>query len=147
VAPILDKGGTARPAAPPDALPVTELAADPADRRTVLVVDDVAAVGSFVVYVLVGGGYDVQLAFDQSGAIAAARAGRIDLLLSDVVLEDEFDGLDVGDAVRAIQPDVKVLFMSGQGATRFASSIRDALIEKPFTAAQLLERVESALAD
>jgi DNA-binding response OmpR family regulator len=112
----------------------------------VLVVDDVAAVGSFVVYVLVGGGYDVQLAFDHAGAIAAARAGRIDLLLSDVVLEDAFDGLDVGEAVRAIQPNVKVLYMSGRGATRFASSIRDALIAKPFTAAELLERVESALA-
>jgi DNA-binding NtrC family response regulator len=127
-------------------LAVTTLDINPGDRRTVLVVDDVAAVGSFVVYVLVGGGYDVKLAFDQSGAVAAAREGRIDLLLSDVVLDDEFDGLDVGDAVRAIQPAVKVLFMSGHGATRYASSIRDALIEKPFTSAQLLERVESALA-
>jgi len=122
------------------------LDSDPNDRRTVLVVDDVPEVGTYVAKVLADGGYDVKLAFDQAGAVAAAWEGRIDLLLSDVVLEDQFDGLDVVAAVRSIHPAVSVLFMSGQGVTRYADSIRDALLAKPFSSAELLERVASMLA-
>jgi two-component system cell cycle sensor histidine kinase/response regulator CckA len=115
------------------------------ERRTVLVVDDDAAVGSFVFQTLLAGGYDVKLAFDEQGAVTAAREGRIDLLISDIVLGDAHDGLDVQESVRSIQPAVRVLFMSGYGSTRYANTIREALLEKPFSPNQLLERVELAL--
>jgi two-component system, NtrC family, response regulator AtoC len=124
----------------PSALP------EPDNVRTVLVVDDDAAVGSFVMQVLIGGGYHVKLAFDERGAVEAAREGRIDLLLSDIVLGNAFDGLDVKDAVCSIQPTVRVLFMSGYGSTRYASTIREDLLVKPFSPVQLLERVELTLA-
>jgi DNA-binding NtrC family response regulator len=118
----------------------------PGDRKTVLVVDDDSAVGRFVVQVLKTGGYDARLAVDEPGAVAAASETHIDLLLSDVVLGGAADGLDVREAVRAIQPAVPVLFMSGYGSPQYADTLRENHLQKPFSSAQLLGSVELALA-
>jgi DNA-binding NtrC family response regulator len=119
----------------------------PADRKTVLVVDDDATAGAFVGHVLKGGGFDVRLVVDQRGAVAAASESHIDLLVSDIVLGGATDGLDVLDAVRAIQPAVPVLFMSGYGSPLYANTIRENHLQKPFSPALLLGSVERALVD
>lgn len=116
-----------------------------ADRKTVLVVDDDSAVGGFVLHVLKAGGYDARLAFDEPSAVAAASETHIDLLLSDVVLGGAADGLDVHDAVRAIQPAVPVLFMSGYDSPQYADTLQENHLQKPFSPAQLLGSVELAL--
>ena len=71
------------------------------DGRLVLVVDDNATVGSFVVAVLESGGYQATHVTDERAAVPAAREARFDLLLPDVVLDAGIDGVDAEDRVRA----------------------------------------------
>jgi two-component system, cell cycle sensor histidine kinase and response regulator CckA len=106
----------------------------------ILVVDDDPAVGYYVSEVLRGAGYKVSAAADLEQAEAVAKASKVDLLVSDVVL-GAVDGLDVEEALRGIQPGVKTLFMSGYARPRYGTASADPVLVKPFAAAELLERV------
>jgi DNA-binding response OmpR family regulator len=108
----------------------------------VLVVDDDPAVGYYVAEVLRGAGYEVSAVADLEQAEAVANGGKVDLLLSDVVL-GAVDGLGIEEAVREIQPEVKTLFMSGYARPRYGTASADPVLVKPFTAAELLERVDA----
>jgi DNA-binding response OmpR family regulator len=106
----------------------------------VLVVDDDPAVGYYVSEVLRAAGYKVSSAADLEQAEAVAKASKVDLLVSDVVL-GAVDGLDIEEALRGIQPEVKTLFMSGYARPRYGTASADPILVKPFAAADLLERV------
>jgi len=106
----------------------------------VLVVDDDPTVGYYVSEVLRAAGYQVSSAADLEQAQAVANGSKVDLLVSDIVL-GAVDGLDVEEAVRGIQPDVKTLFMSGYARPRYGTASADPVLVKPFEAAELLERV------
>jgi DNA-binding response OmpR family regulator len=108
----------------------------------VLVVDDDPAVGYYVSEVLRAAGYEVSAAANFEQAEAVAGSSKVDLLLSDIVL-GIVDGLDVEEAVRRIQPAVKTLFMSGYARPRYGTASADPVLVKPFTAADLLERVDA----
>jgi two-component system cell cycle sensor histidine kinase/response regulator CckA len=124
------------------------------DRRrtgTILVVEDESGVRRLVESFLRGAGHTVLVAPDASQALALAggHAGRIDLLLTDVVMPG-MNGRELHQALRAGRPALPVLYMSGYPA--LPSSLqdlvdgdRDAFIAKPFTRAQLLARVEAML--
>ncbi len=110
--------------------------------RTVLVVDDDRAVLRFVSTVLRRHGYDVLEAASGPEAIDTAKehAGRLDLLLTDVMMP-ELDGPALWQKLSRQRPDVRVLYMSGAAepdgefqATRF--------LAKPFSVADLLEMVQ-----
>ena len=91
------------------------------------------------------------LADDGMHAIRLARThdGPLDLLLTDVVMPQVL-GKDVAEAVRAIRPEVKVLYMSGYapaGARRHRVRWKPgvSLLEKPFSEAVLLAAVREVL--
>jgi two-component system response regulator MprA len=111
----------------------------------ILVVDDDPAVGLYVESVLKKAGYEVSVAADLSGAKEAAARSPLDVIVSDVVL-GPVDGLDIDEAIKALQPNVKTLFMSGYARPRYGNGCDDPILVKPFEAAELLERVEAALA-
>jgi two-component system cell cycle sensor histidine kinase/response regulator CckA len=130
--------------------------ADPLPRstggQTILVIEDEPAVAEFCRRILVSLDYQVILAGDGLSAIEAAttHAGPIDLILSDVILP----GMRGPEAVAAIQmryPAVAVLYASGFTADAITERgvLPDGvmLVEKPFTAASLAERVAVALQD
>ena len=82
--------------------------------ETVLVVDDEAVVRMLIVDVLEEAGYRAIEAGDGPSALKILQSGTpVDLLITDVGLPNGMNGRQVADAGRALQPDMKVLFVTG----------------------------------
>ena len=112
--------------------------------------EDEVALRRYVRAVLEQNGYSV---LEAGSAVSALQAvisppRRVHLLLTDVVLP-QVSGPELGRRLRALQPDVKILYMSGYSeslVSRHGVLEPDAeLIQKPFDAASLLLRVRKSL--
>lgn len=118
--------------------------------EVVLVVDDDPAVLRVASKVLSRGGYEVLEAGGgmQALSIAEERNGRIDLLLTDVVMP-EMGGRKLSEAIYARYPHVRILFMSAY--TEDEMIVRGVLVaevsflSKPFTVDGLRSKVRSVL--
>jgi DNA-binding NtrC family response regulator len=135
-----------RPSSEPAAPPL--LAAE--SPATVLVVEDNKAVRELIERVLSSAGYSVHVAATPTDAraICSAAPGRIDLMLTDVVMPD-MSGPLLARQLRAARPEMKLILMSGySGAAlqeRDESLANVAFLEKPFSSVQVLRAVRSAL--
>jgi PAS domain S-box-containing protein len=118
--------------------------------ETVLVVEDEGAMRELTRRLLVRHGYTVLATGTGAEAleIAAGHAGRIDLLLTDVVMPKML-GPDVAARLCAIRPESRVLYMSGYAGSVLASqgtlAPGIALLEKPFGEPLLLAKVREVL--
>jgi CheY-like chemotaxis protein len=137
-------------AAPAPGSPPPRPARSARGDETVLVVEDDPRVREVTVRALRGAGYRVLAAGDgrEALAVAAAEAGPIDLLLTDVVMP-ELGGRQVAEALGSRHPAPRVLFVSGYTQdTIVHHGVLDAGVEflpKPFTASVLLARVREVL--
>ncbi|HTI05591.1 MAG TPA: response regulator [Gemmatimonadales bacterium] len=118
--------------------------------ETVLVVEDVAAVRAVACEMLRRYGYRVLDAADATAALALARSHRetIHLLLTDVVMPD-VSGSVLAERLRALRPDMKVLFMSGytDDAIFRHGILAEGIsyLQKPFTTVSLAAKVRAVL--
>ncbi|HWT91760.1 MAG TPA: PAS domain S-box protein [Solirubrobacteraceae bacterium] len=115
----------------------------------VLVVEDEAGVRAAAIRILRGGGYDVLEAEDGTAALGLLGGAEepVDLLLTDVIMPG-MSGSELAATVRERHPDVAVVFMSGYtDDVLLGRGIEsdDGFVDKPFTAAQLLDAVRDAL--
>jgi len=113
--------------------------------QTILLVEDEEALLEVTRRILVRAGYEVISAETGKAALAAASAhpGTIDLLLSDVVMPGML-GHQLAAALRERRTGLRVLYMSGFAGSVFDGAVEmegAELIEKPFTAPALLERI------
>ena len=126
-----------------------EIGSNPA-TGTILVVEDDELLRSLVVRLLDSPGYDVLEAESADAALrlVAQYQGKIDLLLTDVVMPS-ISGGELAERIRALLPEIKVLFMSGYSselvAKHGAVKPGDRVLEKPFTRNSLLSQVRVAL--
>jgi two-component system cell cycle sensor histidine kinase/response regulator CckA len=116
--------------------------------KIVMVVDDEPSMVELERRILELGGY--QVLQESSGPDALARLAEgipLDLLIADVNMPG-LDGMAMVHQVRATRPQLKVLFVTGH-VERLMETPREwlgeAVLEKPFTAASLLEAVSSLL--
>ncbi|MFZ9898864.1 MAG: ATP-binding protein [Gemmatimonadaceae bacterium] len=115
----------------------------------ILVAEDEDGVRKLVCRLLKSLGYDVLEARRGEQALALGEAAdRLDLLLTDIRMPD-LTGIEVADRLREKRPGLRVLFMSGyiddpDLRTRLATE-RSLVLDKPFTTAQLAEKVRAAL--
>jgi CheY-like chemotaxis protein len=119
------------------------------DKKTILVVDDEPEVRRLVAAMLVRAGYRVFSADTGENAVRMFRQNPdTDLLLTDVVAPG-MSGPMIADEISAINPRIKVLFMSGYDSTqvvqRYVVEKGYALLVKPFTMEQLARKVEDML--
>jgi len=118
--------------------------------ETVLVVEDEEQVRALAVRTLGSLGYTVLEAKDGGEALRLCeqRDKTIDLLLTDVIMPT-VGGRELVDSVAALQPDMKVLFMSGYTDEAIAHhgvlEPGTALLQKPFTPVSLGRRVREIL--
>lgn len=118
---------------------------------TILVVEDEEALLAVIGRILTDHGYTALTASDgeAAGRIALAHQGPIDLLLTDVVMPGA-NGPEVAAALRRGRPALRVLYMSGYAADAFGAVGLDSegvdIFRKPFTAEDLVARVEARLA-
>ena len=141
-------------------LPVTDeaaaSAAEPAPfgwephGETVLVVEDEDDLREATKRIFAGAGYHVIAAASGPEAIEIARThdGPIHLLVTDIVMPHML-GTEAAKRIRAIKPGAAVLYMSGYAWPVHASQSRldpdVALVEKPFSDADLLVQAGQAL--
>jgi PAS domain S-box-containing protein len=120
--------------------------------ETILVLEDDDDVRAHSVEVLRELGYRVLEAPDGPSALRLMEVhGRVDLLFSDVVLPGGLTGAQVAAQAKHLQPDIKVLFTTGYARNAIIHNGRldkgVQLITKPFSHADLAEKVRSALDD
>lgn len=124
----------------------------PGRGETVLVAEDDPSVRTLVKSVLERNGYRVLVAEDGLAALELAREekGRIDLLLSDVVMPG-MNGRALRDALLESYPELRVLFMSGYTGDVLAGlgelERGVSLVPKPFTPEVLLGGIRKLLGD
>ena len=118
--------------------------------RTVLVVDDDALVRMTIVEYLRDCGYTVLEAGDACEAMALIDCDQsIDLVFSDVRMPGPMDGFGLSYWVRRTHPDVQMLLTSGYNALRSMPpdvSRGARLIEKPYSHAQVAQKIDDLLA-
>src|SRR5262245_11819353 len=116
--------------------------------ETVLVVEDDAAVRTFVAETLQELGYTIIQAGDAETALRALDAKTVDLLLTDVILPGA-NGRELSLAVAERHPGTRVLFMTGYSRDTIVHDGRldpgVELIQKPLTEASLGAKVRSVL--
>ena len=116
--------------------------------ETILLVDDDEQVRALALEVLRQQGYIVLEADTGEAALRLADesgAGTIHLLLTDVDLPSP-NGPETARRIQASRPKIKVLYMSGNyRAVTELGLHSDTLLRKPFTVADLVQRVRSVL--
>ncbi|WDP89631.1 MAG: response regulator [Desulfobacter sp.] len=132
-----------------------EKTAPPPRTQTILIVDDNEDTRSIVADMLDELGYaSLSAATAQEARDCIRTAGkRIGLVISDIVMPGE-DGPDMMKEILAVNPDIKVIFMSGYAEDEIVHDsvykIQDtaaAFMKKPFTLEELESRVAAQLGE
>jgi CheY-like chemotaxis protein len=138
------------PLDPPLPEPAMRARAIPAERASVLVVDDEVTVRTLLTRVLAREGYSVTEAATGEEALAILESGlHVDLVLTDTVMPG-MSGVALAEQALKRWPSLAILHMSGytedEVFRRGLSGRGDAFLQKPFAPAVLLDGVADALA-
>src|SRR5438270_10816758 len=114
--------------------------------KTILLVDDEPTVRSFLGPLLERNGYDVIVASGGKEALELFEEHhtRIALLLTDVLMP-EMSGTELAEQLIRMRPGLTVLFISGFCEEIPAGMRKFGCVPKPFTASDLLGRVNQVL--
>jgi len=132
------------------AKPAKPAAQQTPQEGTILIAEDSGPLRRMTRRLLERAGYEVLEAPDGLTAMERFRQHRseIDLALLDVVMPEQ-DGRATFDALRAIEPRLPVLFMTGYGAEVLSSDFVERsdvhVIAKPFEARELIRAVRDTL--
>jgi two-component system cell cycle sensor histidine kinase/response regulator CckA len=126
--------------------------------KTVLLVEDEDQVMRLIVKVLEMRGYSVLTADTSVKALvlSGAHPGAIDLLLTDLELDQTMNGHELAMLLRRTRPHMRVLYTSGypldccvdHGGDRIRKEIQELManfMPKPFTPSVLTENVRRAI--
>ena len=118
--------------------------AAPGGSETVLVVEDEQTLREMICQFLTFKGYNVLQASKGEDALRLCREhqGRIDLLLTDVVMP-EMPGPELAGAILKFHPKVRVIYMSGYADRAIEKHVM--FLQKPFALEQLAGKVRDAL--
>lgn len=120
---------------------------------SILVADDEPLLCETMRNVLLTRGYSVTCVDSGKAAVEKLKAGRFDVVLTDIFLPD-VDGLQIISETRQRQPHAKIIAVSGGGAYMGCSEALKVArqlgactsLEKPFNVDELLRVVDGALA-
>jgi PAS domain S-box-containing protein len=130
--------------------PSLEPAAAEPGLETILVVDDEARIRELILKILRRRGYQVLEAANGEEALAICRehSGAIDLVITDVMMP-RMGGPELVDRLHKVGLNPRILYVSGYTGDANISARNfppgTAFLEKPFTLAALLERVQEVL--
>ncbi len=121
----------------------------PRGTETILVADDDDGVRKLVHAVLATSGYTVVEATDgrEAFTLYQNRSAKFDMVLTDIVMPN-LNGFELGNRIVDLDPEQKVLYMSGFRDTPLAGMEQERqrlFLHKPFTPDSLLLRVREVL--
>ncbi|NQU39454.1 MAG: PAS domain S-box protein [Lentisphaerae bacterium] len=129
--------------------PDPEQTAIPTGLGSILVVDDVEEQRQLACLLLRHLGYTTEAVPDGHAAVERVMETPFDLILLDMVMEDDFDGLDTFRALRELRPGLACLIVSGYAES---DRIREAValgagpcLPKPYTLSELAQAISAAL--
>ena len=123
------------------------------DKATdrILLVEDEATLRELSRLILLQSGYQVLEAASGAQALAIwdQSNGQIDLLLTDIVMQDGLDGIQLADELAARKPSLKVVYTSGSPAHPDGNRLKmregSLFLQKPFLPEQLIQIVQESL--
>lgn len=116
--------------------------------KRVLIVEDQADIRKLIRMTLEFEAYEIHEAADGAQGLRLARALKPDVVLLDVMMPGELDGLQVCQAIKAdaATRDMKVVLLTarGQARDREAGQLAgaDEYLVKPFSPLQLIDTIE-----
>ena len=117
----------------------------------VLIVDDEEAYCVYLARALLHEGHLVQTALSGHQGIELGTQFLPHVLIADWMLMNDHDGLDVAEALRRKNPDLKTIIITGYLSARLRREVQEAnlfgFLEKPFELDDLLATVHDALGE
>ena len=117
--------------------------------QKILLAEDDETMRNFLVKALEKAGYDVVSVGDGEAARRCLLEEPFTLLLTDIVMP-EMDGIELARHAADIDPDIKIMFITGFAAVTLNSdegTPKDAkVLSKPFHLRDLVDEVDSLLA-
>lgn len=116
-----------------------------------LIVEDDESVRTLAARALERAGYNIDVAADGAQGLESIRAanGNYDLIVSDIRMP-EMDGIEMAKAAAAAFPTLKIMLVTGYADQRERADELNGIIldvvQKPFTLAEIRDRVGRALA-
>jgi signal transduction histidine kinase/DNA-binding response OmpR family regulator len=127
---------------------VREVLGPPKPLGRILLADDEAGVRGFLRAALEEGGYEVIEAADGKQALREARAGGVDLVITDIVMPEQ-DGIETIQTLRKELPGIGIIAISGRFEAPYLKMAEmlgaDAVLAKPVGTELLLARVAEVL--
>ncbi len=120
------------------------------NMKKLLVIDDELIIREMIQAILEDEGFVVFMASNGSEGISLCRKNPgIDLVITDIVMPEK-EGLETIKEIRAINPSVKIMAISGVGLKDTYLKIArclgaDCILPKPFSADELVQNVFSLL--
>jgi PAS domain S-box-containing protein len=142
------------PAAQGAALPAADTAFRTASVRggteTILLVEDETMLREIVADVLAQQGYQVLQAVSAVEALQIwdKQDGRIDFLLTDMIMPEGMGGMDLAIQLRQRKPELKILFMSGYSSEFMSGTLKlegSGFLAKPFQPSKLVQAIRHVL--
>lgn len=123
----------------------------PAGSERILLVDDNEDLLDVTSTMLTGLGYQVSSARNGAEALEILRSGQpFELLLSDIVMPNGMNGVELAREAKRLREDIKILLTSGYAEDvleRHNAVGEFEIIDKPFRLADLARRLHSILRD
>ena len=115
---------------------------------TILVVDDEEMVLGLCKYVLadLSGFHVLSATCGREALNVAGRCGTaVDVLLTDICMPGEMDGVGLAEKMEEAQPGVRIILMSGYSRGHFSLRSAWRFLPKPFSTKELVATVQQAV--
>jgi two-component system, NarL family, capsular synthesis sensor histidine kinase RcsC len=112
----------------------------------VLVIDDEAVLRGLLRDMLSACGYDADVAEDGLTGLAQFQANRYDAVITDLLMPG-MNGFEVAAALRTLDPEVRIILLTGSAPNLTAKQAREAgvtLLHKPVALRDLKAAVDAA---
>ena len=122
---------------------------DPAEKRRILIVDDEPALAELVRAWIKEAGHTAVMAHSADDALALLAVRKFDILLTDIVMPGQLDGIGLAQEASVLYPAMKIFLMSGYSkeTAMNRSDIPWALLVKPFRREELDAVLAKAFSD
>ena len=117
-------------------------------KATVLVVEDEVLIRLMIADALRAQGLNVIEASNGDEAMRVLESALpVELLLTDIRMASELDGLALAHAARTARPGLKLIIASSLEANDELTNLADAFFSKPYTLKVIVDRVKSLLSE